>query len=379
MDADSTLVLWVVVLVRFGVPLLIPRFPLPAILACLVIDAVDQTVFQWFGSEPARYQSYDKAMDIYYLSVAYISTLRNWTNRTALGIGRFLFFLRLVGVLAFELTQWRPLLLILPNVFEYFFIAYESLRSRWDPARRTTRFWVWAAVLIWLVVKLPQEWWIHVAQLDLTDAISEELWLGPAIAVLLTVGIRAYGRAVRPRLGVPDWPRRMLADPLPPEIDEAHERAAWLGRHGAVRSWDTLEKVVLVGLVTVIFGELMPQVSASRLELFTGMAMLVVINVAWSLLLARRAVSRESVWTAGGLRFAFNVGIAAAYEVSIGRSEDFHPGAALLSLGLLTLLLVLHDRYRPVAGVRFSSPVAGPVTGDAPAGARRSPPGVPPR
>ena len=42
----TTLVLITVVVLRFVLPLFIPRFPVPAILACLVIDAVDQTVFQ---------------------------------------------------------------------------------------------------------------------------------------------------------------------------------------------------------------------------------------------------------------------------------------------------------------------------------------------
>ena len=35
-----------VILARLLVPLLIIKYPLPAIIACLVIDAVDQTVFQ---------------------------------------------------------------------------------------------------------------------------------------------------------------------------------------------------------------------------------------------------------------------------------------------------------------------------------------------
>ena len=42
-----------VVLIRFFLPLLIPRFPLPAILGCLVIDAADQSIFQAFTDDPA--------------------------------------------------------------------------------------------------------------------------------------------------------------------------------------------------------------------------------------------------------------------------------------------------------------------------------------
>ena len=74
-----TLVFVGVVLVRLLLPLLIPRFPLPAIVACLVVDGVDQTIFQTFGYDPPGYQGYDKAMDVYYLAIAYLATLRNWT------------------------------------------------------------------------------------------------------------------------------------------------------------------------------------------------------------------------------------------------------------------------------------------------------------
>ena len=76
------------------------------ILVSLVLDAVDQTIFQQFpGLDLSSYQGYDKALDIYYLSIAYISTLRNWKNLFAFQVSRFLFYWRLVGVALFELTQ----------------------------------------------------------------------------------------------------------------------------------------------------------------------------------------------------------------------------------------------------------------------------------
>ncbi len=63
------------------IPLLIPLYPLPAVLAALLLDGVDQTIFQVFTNLPLdSYQSYDKALDIYYLAIAYISTLGNWAN-----------------------------------------------------------------------------------------------------------------------------------------------------------------------------------------------------------------------------------------------------------------------------------------------------------
>ena len=116
---------------RFLLPLLIPRFPLPAIIACLVLDAADQTIFQAFGFDPPGYQNYDKAMDIFYLSIAYLAAMRNWDNLHAFAVARFLFYYRLVGAFLFEVTHERWLLLVFPNTFEYFFIAYELWRTRW--------------------------------------------------------------------------------------------------------------------------------------------------------------------------------------------------------------------------------------------------------
>ena len=78
----------VVLAVRFALPLVIFRYPLPGVIGCLVVDAADQTVFQWFGYDPPFYQSYDKAMDIFYLSIAYVSILRNWASAGAAGVAR---------------------------------------------------------------------------------------------------------------------------------------------------------------------------------------------------------------------------------------------------------------------------------------------------
>jgi len=67
------------------------------------------------------YQAWDKAMDLFYwLFILWIvwSWKDVWTKRVAFG----LFFYRVTGMLLFWLTQWRPLLLIFPNVFENFVI-----------------------------------------------------------------------------------------------------------------------------------------------------------------------------------------------------------------------------------------------------------------
>ncbi len=125
LDISDLVIFWAVVGARFFVPFSIPRYPLPGVLASLILDGIDQTIFQLFTKLPLdNYQGYDKALDVYYLTIAYIATLRIWGNLFAFQLDRFLFHYRLIGVTLFELIQFRPLLMIFPNTFEYFFIFY---------------------------------------------------------------------------------------------------------------------------------------------------------------------------------------------------------------------------------------------------------------
>ncbi len=101
----SDVIFALVVASRFLVPLAIPRFPFPAILVALVIDAADQTIFAAFDVEPDNYQGYDKALDIYYLTIAYVSTHPELDRRRRVPVGQFLWYYRLIGVVAFELTR----------------------------------------------------------------------------------------------------------------------------------------------------------------------------------------------------------------------------------------------------------------------------------
>jgi hypothetical protein len=353
MSTGETLVFLAVIGARFLVPLLIPRFPLPAILACLVLDAADQSIFQAFGYDPPGYQSYDKAMDVYYLAMAYLSTLRNWASLPAYRVGRFLYFYRLVGVVAFELSQVRALLLIFPNTFEYFFIAYEGIRSRWRTTRWGLRWWIGVAAFIWVFIKLPQEWWIHVAQLDFTDFLADHAWAGPTIVVLLLVAAGVFWVWGRPRLLPADHSWRFQADPLPATVATATEQARYDAEYGAVWSVATLEKVVLLGLLSVIFAETLPGVDASTVQLFLGIAAVVVINAAFWLAMARRERTIESTALAFLARMVGNVGLVVVVSWLLpGGDRAISVSATLFYLALISLVTTLHDRWQPVSASR---------------------------
>src|SRR5690349_13996901 len=104
LPADDAAVVVLIVAARLLVPLLIPRFPL-VIVAAFLLDAVDNGLLGGLTgvdlSADGPYQSWDKALDIYYLSIAYLSTMRNWTSLPAFRVGRFLFYYRLAGYVLF--------------------------------------------------------------------------------------------------------------------------------------------------------------------------------------------------------------------------------------------------------------------------------------
>jgi hypothetical protein len=370
-DMSFEFVFWCVVLARFVLPLLIPLFPLPAIIGCLLLDGVDQTIFQTFGYDPPFYQSYDKAMDVFYLSIAYLASLRNWTNQAAVRVSRFLFFFRQVGVVAFELSGMRLLLLLFPNTFEYFFIAYEAIRTRWNTARFQLKFWVLLAGAIWIFVKLPQEYWIHIAQLDLTDTIRDVPWFLPTLVAALLVLAAVAFFVVRPRLQPADWTWRFRADPLPEGIDEAHERAAHQAAHRKVFDTTALEKIFLIGLISVIFGEVLPGVEASNLELFLGIAAFVVINAAIGLWSARRGYSWDSAAVSFTVVFATNVVLVVLADVLLSRGPgELHLVDTLFFVFLFSVLTTLYDRYRPINEYRVAATQQDAAASD-PSGAER--------
>lgn len=344
-----------VVIARCVLPFTILRWPLPGIIACLVLDAADQTIFQAFGYDPPFYQGYDKAMDVFYLAIAWLATMRNWASRSAWGVSRFLFFYRQVGVVAFELSGTRALLLLFPNTFEYFFIAVEAVRTRWDEALRSLRFWVLVAAAIWIFVKLPQEYWIHIAQLDVTDTIRDVPWFGPLL-VVGSLGILAVGWfVVRPRLAAPDHAVRIDAGPLPPHLATVDARAEYAARHQRAWSSASAEKAVLIGLLGVVFASILPG-DVSPLRFIAWTAAFVLVNAATTLHRARTGRTFTSLGASLATRFAANLTALVLIDRLVYRSLSLDHAAFYVLL--FSVLVTTYDLYRPVFEDRFAEPAS---------------------
>ena len=354
MDGPTTLVFLAVVGARFLVPLAIPRWPLPAIVASLVLDAADQTVFQTFGYDPPGYQSYDKAMDVYYLAIAYLATLRNFSSLPAFRIGRFLYFYRLVGVVAFELSAARAAAADLP---QHLRVLLHRLRG--GPLPLVADQVRGALVAVGGRADLgrgqaPPGVLDPRRQARRHRPLSAHVWAGPLLVLLGVGAALVVRRRLVPRLPPPAWPWRLRADPLPEAIDTAREQQEWHIVHGRVWSLPTLEKVALVGMIAVVYGQSLPGVSATALQVFIGTGVVVALNAAITLALARRrwAVLESSLATFA-LRMALNVALVALAEAVLGLgTEDVDTISSLFFLGLISLITTLHDRWLPVYELR---------------------------
>lgn len=351
-DVTDLMVFGFVVALRFIVPLFIPRFPLPAIIACLVIDGVDQTIFQKFTDRNLdNYQSYDKALDNFYLAIAYLATIRNWENQAAFEFSRFLYYFRLAGVVLFEATHLRAFLLLFPNTFEYFFIFYETVRLRWNPMRLSAAVVIGAGGAIWAFIKIPQEYWIHIAQKDVTD----ELAARPALIYILAFAVVALvvvaWWVVTRRLPAAD--NRMTFRIDDPFSEELYRTVNGLARSRRGFDLALLEKVILISLISAIFSQILPDLVASGVQIGFAVGILVALNTVISEFLARRGIGWETVLKEFVAMGAVNVGLLLiARWLLMSGDSGFNIGATLFYLVLVTLLITLYDRYQPYMLIR---------------------------
>ena len=161
----------IVIALRLIAPLAILRWPLAGGVLAMVVDAFDVVLVDAIAygiGQPSEfgpfYAQTDKYFDTYYLSLELI-VVRRWPESLPRRAATYLYLWRLIGVVAFEVTGHRPLLLVFPNLFELFYL-YVLIVRRWAPALMPrTGVHVFAVVVVLLVPKLVQEWMLHVEQL----------------------------------------------------------------------------------------------------------------------------------------------------------------------------------------------------------------------
>jgi hypothetical protein len=161
----------IVIALRLVLPLSILRWPLAGGLLAMAIDAFDVVLVEGlarvFGESPEfgpLYPQIDKWLDTYYLSLELVVT-RRWTDALLRRTALVLFAWRIAGVVLFELTSIRQVLVVFPNLFENFYL-YVLIMARVAPrlVPRTARQLVLVLVVLY-IPKAIQEWVLHAEQL----------------------------------------------------------------------------------------------------------------------------------------------------------------------------------------------------------------------
>jgi hypothetical protein len=238
-------------------------------------------------------------------------------------------------------------LLIFPNTFEYYFIALEVIAILWALERLSRRFLVWLTAGIWVLVKLPQEYWIHIAQLDTTDVIRAHPWVG----VVMLAGIVAIVLVARFVV----WPRTPPRDHAPQLRAPTPQPSEVAGQR--VRAAAFATKLVVLTLVIFIFGAILPGVELSLVETILWVAGLGIIDGVISAVLARYSIARGLVKEFAALvvlNLMFVVLLLGLTGRGPLRSGVWTSAVApLFFVLLLTLVTVLIDHYQPIHDTRF--------------------------
>jgi hypothetical protein len=157
----------VIAAIRIAGSLPVLRWPLAGGVLAILVDLSDLLLRDTLDlGGVGDYQSLDKWLDLVYLGTFLIVALR-WDGRPR-SIAVALLAYRLVGFVLFELTGERVLLLVFPNVFEFWFLlvaaAGPAQVARWSGAR------LGVVLLALTAAKEAQEWALHGARLF--DGIS---------------------------------------------------------------------------------------------------------------------------------------------------------------------------------------------------------------
>jgi len=188
---------------RLLIPLTILRWPIIGVLASMYLDLQD---FNYFTirteQDMANYQAWDKIMDIYYLAIAFYTSL-SWKETLARKLSIFFFSLRAFGVLVLLFVHSRELLLFFPNIFENFFLFYLLFKTFTNNARLFDNVPATIVILVSIIIpKTIAEYYLHVLlsppifnlprtvitpvfPTSIEDLTIYTLYIGPTIAVLI--------------------------------------------------------------------------------------------------------------------------------------------------------------------------------------------------
>ena len=170
--------MWIIAAVRVAGSLPVLRWAFAGALIAIAVDFSDlflKNLIDLGGT--GDYQQFDKYLDLAYMGTFAVVALR-WPE-PARAVLLALLAYRLVGMVIFEVTDARRVLLFFPNVFEFLFVFVAAQRHWWPDFRYSARA-VAVVLPLLLIPKVFQEYALHEARwLDeyrATDVVAD--WWG---------------------------------------------------------------------------------------------------------------------------------------------------------------------------------------------------------
>lgn len=157
-----TLETLIIFLVRVAGSLPVLRWAFAGALIAVLVDFSDlfQKNLIHLGGV-GEYQEFDKWADLAYM-VTFLYVALKWDGiKRNVAVGLFGF--RILGMIAFEITSARGVLIAFPNLFEFWFVFVAALQHWW-PDYQLTRNRLVPWLLVLLALKMFQEYSLHGAQ-----------------------------------------------------------------------------------------------------------------------------------------------------------------------------------------------------------------------
>ncbi len=171
---------WIVIIVyRFLVPLTILRWPFWGSILAVFADNFDVIIADAMGvTDYTLYNPIDKIMDTYmYILMGMVAW--KWTNLFARKLVLGLLAYRIAGVVIYEVllimfpaTNFQWLLFVFPNLFVFVFFYVVFFQTFFKKEVLTNWRDAIIPVLVLLVLKLAQEYMLHVAKFPIYDTIK---------------------------------------------------------------------------------------------------------------------------------------------------------------------------------------------------------------
>jgi hypothetical protein len=170
-----------IVAAKFGLPLLMIRFPFAAGWANFVLDGFDGDLLIPLGLPNEIYQPVDKLSDwVTYVAIVVVAYRNAWpTKRLMLG----LFLFRSIGQVGFLVTGNELLLAAFPNFLEPLFLVTASILAYERVVRRLPDWqargfaalhrYRWLIGTLIVIYKLQDEYFTHVANIDRSDFLRQ--------------------------------------------------------------------------------------------------------------------------------------------------------------------------------------------------------------